>query len=413
MYIRQAISAGTPRVLAVISTVALRYSHVRTQFKTDSKPPVERPIIDYKLQKGKIYPIIAKSYATFFNYKILQKMIEQNAENVKHNNDFSLMKELHIIMCINKAYGTAACNDAEFTLMQACGGHGFLHASGISKMIDGGFPGVILEGENTILLIQISNELDKTMLSIMRGEEGKVLNHLKYVANTRNFDKFCKTKYPRNTQAKFRDIDTYLNIFGQTVFYLVNRYITKSQNYIQNLKINVKDTTDKHLGIDRVEASKIHSIYTMLNFFNEHLKSLTNVSSGLRNAVHKLALIFAIEHLRKFSSEFFSAKTLNSEELSFASELYEVLLDEIHPDALVLAEGFGYPEHFLNNFSVLTNNDGKVYENLLAHAKKHGSLNKFDVHPTMLEYIEHQKNGSMFEIMTANDKVNQVIKPKL
>ena len=142
MYIRQSIIAASPFVLSLSTTFALRYSHVRTQFKPNKKSAVERPIIDYTLQKNKIYPIIAKMYAINCNYMFLNDMVKQNAENVK-NNDFGLMKEIHILMCMMKAFATQSGNQANFDLMQACGGHGFLNASGFAKFIDGGFPNVI------------------------------------------------------------------------------------------------------------------------------------------------------------------------------------------------------------------------------------------------------------------------------
>jgi hypothetical protein len=72
-------------------------------------------------------------------------------------------------------------------------------------------------------------------------------------------------------------------------------------------------------------------------------------------------------------------------------DLYNSLLNEIHTDALVLAEGFGVPESFIEKHSAIGNADGKIYENLMKYAKTYGVLNRIDVHPTMLEYIKNQK----------------------
>jgi len=107
-----------------------------------------------------------------------------------------------------------------------------------------------------------------------------------------------------------------------------------------------------------------------------------------KSALSKLALIFAIDQLFAYTKQGLETDTLNQSIINFCVEIYEELLEEVHVDALVLAEGFGYPDSMVN--STIGNSNGKPYENLYQHAKKHGLLNKFDVHPVMEEYIANQ-----------------------
>jgi hypothetical protein len=111
----------------------------------------------------------------------------------------------------------------------------------------------------------------------------------------------------------------------------------------------------------------------------------------MKKAFSKLVLMFAVDQLLTMSSQAFEAKAVTAEFLGHARDLFEDLLDEIHEDAMVLAEGFQWPESYLENNHVLARADGKIYENLMGFTKKYGMLNQIDVHPTMLEYIKNQK----------------------
>ena len=65
MIIREAVICSVGQIMNLGVLTPLRYSHVRTQFEI--KKGIERPIIDYQLQKAKIYPLLAKSYAVYFS----------------------------------------------------------------------------------------------------------------------------------------------------------------------------------------------------------------------------------------------------------------------------------------------------------------------------------------------------------
>jgi len=98
-----------------------------------------------------------------------------------------------------------------------------------------------------------------------------------------------------------------------------------------------------------------------------------------------------VDNVLLMGSQLFEAGAVDEVFISASRELFESLLDEVHEDALVLAEGFGFPELFMEKKSAIANADGKIYENLMWSAKKFGMLNQFDIHPTMLEYIKEQK----------------------
>jgi len=60
----------------------------------------------------------------FFGSKITD-IIAKNSELVTKHEDFSMMKECHILLSVGKALCSHYGNECYFTMMQACGGHGF------------------------------------------------------------------------------------------------------------------------------------------------------------------------------------------------------------------------------------------------------------------------------------------------
>jgi len=136
--------------------IALRYSNIRSQFKHDTKN--ERTIIDYQSQRKKIYTSLSIAYAIQFSFEKINKLLDQNNTNVEKG-DFSLMKEIHIYLCGGKAMYSDWHNEEFNKLIQACGGHGLLQSAGFMKVFDGNMSNSILEGDNVVMLLQISREL--------------------------------------------------------------------------------------------------------------------------------------------------------------------------------------------------------------------------------------------------------------
>ena len=109
MFIRQVIIEYSGDGMAITSLIALRYSIVRSQFKHNKTE--ERKIIEYQLQKNKIYPILAKAFACTFASQKIGEVIQENYERASKN-DFLLMKEGHILLCGSKAVYSQWHNDA-------------------------------------------------------------------------------------------------------------------------------------------------------------------------------------------------------------------------------------------------------------------------------------------------------------
>ena len=135
--------------IAQASLIALRYSNVRTQFQINKKGK-KILIINYQTQKAKIYPVIAKVYASLFSgFKIADDLNKHKLNVTKE--DFSLMGGLHINLCITKSVFTQWLAESQIEMLQACGGHGYLVSSGIPALLSRTWVLSIFEGENNLL----------------------------------------------------------------------------------------------------------------------------------------------------------------------------------------------------------------------------------------------------------------------
>ena len=209
MVLRENILISMPKYMAIIVLATLRYSHIRSQFKPSESNP-ERPIIDYQLQKSKIYPCLALTYVFQLNTHKISEYINKHNNLVNKNQDYSLMKEVHIFLSMGKALYTGYAQDCLVAMMQACGGHGFLEAAGISKKVDFAIPGTIAEGVNTVLFLQIGKELEKSYLAVKSSNRTKLLEQMSYFKDMENIFKF------QAESSRCRDIITYINIFAKT-----------------------------------------------------------------------------------------------------------------------------------------------------------------------------------------------------
>ena len=160
MLVRRLLSGYGTRIYANGLTIAGKYSFARKQFRDDKKEEIA--VIEYQLQQNKILSCMAEHFAIQIGSRKTSQMTMQNIEKV-NNNDDSMMKETHNCLCLAKALYTDYCNRGLEILRLACGGHGFSHYSGMPHIIQQFSPNVTLEGENTVLYLQVARYLMKAV----------------------------------------------------------------------------------------------------------------------------------------------------------------------------------------------------------------------------------------------------------
>lgn len=154
--------------IALMGTIAARYSFKRRQFtgRDGSKFP-EAMVIQYQMQQYKVVPAISYSWmmllaanqftAVYNDYTSKLDALERGDKTAK---PFEVLKDLHGVVSGFKALTTWDGEKYSEIMKQACGGHGYMHLSGLFKVhSDFGFGWQMTEGDNTVMAQQTAKYL--------------------------------------------------------------------------------------------------------------------------------------------------------------------------------------------------------------------------------------------------------------
>ena len=351
--------------------IALRYSHIRKQFRDDRKQEV--PVIEYQLQQYKLYPLLAKIYVMKFGYFAISQRIARLSEEVK-DDDFKNLQECHILLCGAKAMYTWWANNNLYTCMQCCGGHGYSQLSGIPYLIQSFAPTSILEGENSMLCMQVGQHVLKCYKNLSEGKLAKLSGSFEYFKNKDSVFIHHFKELPKD--------------FGPSFFIplLQKGVLAMSEKLYQEIHVSPGESSVYHLvnkkkSVRLFEIAKLHIMVFSLQFFVDRLTVSTHVPT--KTALCNLANLFAIESILECSSILLDAEVVTSTFLSQCKSAFEDLLEKIHPDALFLAE-HNIPDDFIL-YSAIADTNEEPYENLFKLAKAHSVMNKVDLSGFYLE----------------------------
>src|SRR3990167_2655222 len=158
MRTRTALLTMSTNPLSKACTIAFRYSLFRTQFTDKHGHPMR--IYDYQQQRTKLFHALSQVYMMNLSQAIALKHIEENNFRAEKD-DFSMLQSTHIMLCCLKPMFTEWSAKRIEDLMKCCGGHGFSNYSGLPLHFKETFPNQILEGENSVLLLQVTRFLLK------------------------------------------------------------------------------------------------------------------------------------------------------------------------------------------------------------------------------------------------------------
>lgn len=82
-----------------------------------------------------------------------------------------MLNSLHALISGLKAHFTTSSLEGLELLRSACGGHGYLHYSGLPQIMTEFSPTATYEGENTILLLQTARYLLKNYNRLNKNKE--------------------------------------------------------------------------------------------------------------------------------------------------------------------------------------------------------------------------------------------------
>ena len=356
-------------------TIATRYSLFRTQFKDAKGNSI--PIFNYQMQRDKLLREIAKAYTMNMAVECAQEQIDKN-KVLSRQGDFSQLQNTHILLCCLKSLFTWWESDGYANLIKACGGHGYSQFSGIPALYTENFSHQILEGENSVLLLQATRYLIKCFARIQKGNSSKVVGYFAFLID---MDKHMETLVAEDENCT--SVPSIISMFRRSTCFQVQRLGMKMFALQQEEK-DAKKIWDTKVGVENLLVAKTFAAQLIMEVAWTATSKVQD--PAIKKAISQLIELQAIN----LAEEHASALVLSGSLVQGHSEHFIKrkldLIDLLSDDALVLAEGMQWPDAFLA--SAIGSSDKHPYETLYNWAKNMGQLNQFadQIHPSIPLY---------------------------
>eukprot|EP00195_Chlamydomonas_chlamydogama_P012817 CAMPEP_0202892802 /NCGR_PEP_ID=MMETSP1392-20130828/2490_1 /ASSEMBLY_ACC=CAM_ASM_000868 /TAXON_ID=225041 /ORGANISM="Chlamydomonas chlamydogama, Strain SAG 11-48b" /LENGTH=662 /DNA_ID=CAMNT_0049576893 /DNA_START=125 /DNA_END=2113 /DNA_ORIENTATION=+ len=160
---RVGLCCGSVGVLKGAITIAVRYCAQRQQFGPPDSSEIA--VLDYQSTQQRLIPTLATCYALHFAKNFL---VDRYCD-MKRTKDAKLVEEVHAISAGLKAYTTRYTANALSVCREACGGHGYAAVNRLGAMRSDHDIFQTFEGDNTVLLQQVSALLLKEYRAQFQG----------------------------------------------------------------------------------------------------------------------------------------------------------------------------------------------------------------------------------------------------
>eukprot|EP00002_Diphylleia_rotans_P008298 TRINITY_DN1804_c0_g1_i2.p1 TRINITY_DN1804_c0_g1~~TRINITY_DN1804_c0_g1_i2.p1 ORF type:complete len:574 (-),score=110.92 TRINITY_DN1804_c0_g1_i2:625-2346(-) len=280
--VRAGIVSNSSTALAKAVTIALRYSAVRRQ----GGPA----IIEYKMQQYRLFTLLSASYALFFTGRGMVKMYE-NLRNKMLNNDFSDLPEVHATSSGLKSLTTTIAADGIEECRKACGGHGYLKASGLPEHFANYVMSCTVEGDNYLLTQQTTRYLVKAIQSSMEGK--KLSGSVKYIELAPNLSEDrCQAK----SADDFFCPQTQLKAFRHRATRLALEVASLLQEYVGAGKTPAEAWN--YCLVEIARASRAHCMAVVVDSFITGVQECSS-QANIQAVLWKLSQLFALSSMEK------------------------------------------------------------------------------------------------------------------
>jgi len=352
-------------------TITTRYSLLRKQFR-DAKGQ-EMRIFDYQLQRYKIARHLSKAYAMSMGLYKVMELINQN-ESAVAKGDFSYFQQIHLLLCECKAFFTwwdFACVSECIT---ACGGHGYSALSGLVTPFTENFANSILEGENSLLCLQVARYLLTLSQKLAMGKTELATGQFAYLVRDAELSEWT----PPTDVGELAKFETVLRIMQKNAAFFIKKTAMAFLKHQMDGK-EMKDAFNFNMGSQLLNMAKCHSLLALTENFLMKVASLDQ--DPIKDAITSLAYIYIHEIFSEQAASLLESKSLGAKQMEVYEDLSHGHLDKLAPHLLVLTEALQIEETVLK--SAIAHPNEKPYENLYMWAKNFGTLNHLPngVHP--------------------------------
>uniref|UniRef100_A0A182MAH6 Acyl-coenzyme A oxidase n=1 Tax=Anopheles culicifacies TaxID=139723 RepID=A0A182MAH6_9DIPT len=331
-------------LLAKALTIGIRYSAVRCQFGPTLDDP-EVPILEYQSQQHRLLPHLAtcvalKMFNLWFACVSREAQIRMlRAEQIESD----LLLEIHIVASAVKPVCSWAARDGIQDCREACGGHGYLRMAGLADIRVDNDANITYEGENNVLLQQVSQQL----LGIRtRGDYGAfaLMSPLGSMTFLSEYVQIMQQRQECSTLEQMQDLKAILNTLNWLTAYTLEQTYQRAQHLLGQgfHKFDVRNNTQIFYAKD------------LAIVFGETMELTAE-----RTYLTRLAELYGVTLLLKHMPTLQSAGYFNTDALRLVQEAILQLLPIVKRDAVAMIDSLAPPDFVLN--SPLGASDGNVY----------------------------------------------------
>ncbi|KAF9998566.1 Peroxisomal acyl-coenzyme A oxidase 1 [Entomortierella chlamydospora] len=405
--IRASIIKNAGFSLGQALTVAIRYSMIREQGgdRIPSQKGRELKIIDHGMQRFRLTTSLALSYAMLMTGRVMAELHRRNLNNVIQG-EVGMMAEVHAtssgLKALTSDLATAHMEDAR----RSCGGHGYAWCGGIVDIYTTVLQDVTVEGENTILHLQTSRWLLKTIMQALQTKDlSSVPSGLRpSLQNQRILEQEKSTIVPGKPVTGDDLIAAYWHREARVLQETLTRILKDGGGEEAMAKSQVR----------MVELSRTHGEGMLVRNFYEAVEKEEqaaraqggDISKGYLPVLKMLAELHGLHRLIEKSGDFTEDGYVSRDQVVWCRERRDQLVDLLRYEIVGLVDAFDLSDNQLN--SALGRYDGRVYESLYDWAKYGMSITEKGKNGGVLGFDEVLK-----DLLAEGKRINSAASSKL
>uniref|UniRef100_A0A182WDD3 Acyl-coenzyme A oxidase n=1 Tax=Anopheles minimus TaxID=112268 RepID=A0A182WDD3_9DIPT len=353
------ICSVSQTLLAKALTIGIRYSAVRRQFGPTVDDP-EIPILEYQSQQHRLLPHLATCVALkMFNVWLACVTSDAQVRMLRAESiESDLLLEIHIVASAVKPICSWAARDGIQDCREACGGHGYLRMAGLADLRADNDANVTYEGENNVLLQQVSQQL----LGIRtRGDYGAfaLMSPLRSMTFLSEYVQIMEQRHECSTVEQVQDLKVILNTLNWLTAYTLEQTYRRAQHLLAQgfHKFDVRNNTQIFYAKDLAIVFGERTIFSAFCNFLERM-----APTAERAYLTRLAELYGMTLLLKHMATLQSTGYFNTDALWLVQEAFLRLLPIVNRDAVAMIDSMAPPDFVLN--SPLGAADGNVYSRM-------------------------------------------------
>uniref|UniRef100_T1PES3 Acyl-coenzyme A oxidase n=1 Tax=Musca domestica TaxID=7370 RepID=T1PES3_MUSDO len=359
-----ALSAGRVNIcnlanvaLGKAITIATRYSAARKQFGPDETSE-EWPVLEYQSQQYRLFPHLATAYAlNIFSLWLGHQNVDMTMRSFMGEDTSAVGMEIHAASSACKPICTWSARDGIQECREACGGHGYLKASGLGDLRNDNDANCTYEGENNTLIQQASNWLVGLKRSNANFAEVSPMNTVSFL---KDMAQILKHKAEEKNAKEVACPHNLLKALNWLVAYQLEQTVKR----VETLKSQGLDAFETRNNMQVFNAQTLSIVYAQRTIYAVFYNFVMNLpESNEKQVLLKLLSMYGCHMVTKNASIFYQGGYFRQNgQLELYQEAILNLLPLIKDEAITLVDAIAPPDFILN--SPLGMSDGNVYKHL-------------------------------------------------